>query len=59
MQKPTAAPRPSLSNVVNDKGVPPAPNNILSELFDSDSENDISLHSARTPIASYFGNRSS
>ena len=58
LQKPTSAPRPSLSNVANDKGVPQAPNNILSELFDSDSENDISLHSARTPIASYFGNRS-
>ncbi len=36
----------------------PAPNNIVSELFDSDSENDISLHSARTPIGNYFGRRS-
>ena len=30
------------------------PKDILDDLFDSDSENDISLHSARTPIGRFF-----
>ncbi len=30
------------------------PENILADLFASDSENDLSVHSARTPIAAYY-----
>ena len=30
------------------------PKDIVADLFDSDSENDLSLHSARTPIGRYF-----
>ena len=30
------------------------PKDILEDLFDSDSENDLSLHSARTPIGRFF-----
>ena len=30
------------------------PKDILADLFDSDSENDLSLHSARTPIGRFF-----
>ena len=30
---------------------------IANELFETDSEKDISLHSARTPITAFFNNR--
>lgn len=33
------------------------PKDILNELFESDSENNISLHSARTPIGHYIPDR--
>ena len=32
----------------------PKASDILGEFFDSDSEQDISLHSARTPITAFF-----
>jgi len=51
----SAAPLPSLPAPPNASSpAKTGPKAILNDLFGSDSENDISMHSARTPIGNYI-----
>ena len=43
-----------MTHCITFQEVKQGPQDILEDLFDSDSENDLSLHSARTPIGRFF-----
>ena len=45
---------PYMTHCITFQEVKQGPQDILEDLFDSDSENDLSLHSARTPIGRFF-----